>query len=336
MRNPLYLLEQGSRLTREGRRLVVTLGDAKLAEVAVIQISQVILFGNVQVTTQALQLLLDEGVEVVLLSTHGRFYGRLVGAPSGHGALRVAQMQRARDPEWALHTAQRCVRGKIQNDKVFLQRYARRAEDPSTLDSAISAIDAMRERVARTTTIPSLMGVEGQASAAYFGVWKALLKPPWRFDKRVRRPPTDPVNILLSFGYTLLVQNVLTAVLTAGLEPYVGFLHQVGYNKPSLALDLAEEFRPMVVDSVVMRCCNNELLDPEHFVPGDEEYPLVLTAEGRKIFIRELETRFTQEFKHLETQETTSYRRLFLLQAYRMAAAIGEVGAEPYRPFLIR
>ncbi len=336
MRSPLYLLEQGSKLTRDGRRLLVTLGDEKLADVAVIQVSQVILFGNVQVTTQALQLLLDAGVEVVLLSTHGRFYGRLVGGPTGHGSLRMAQMLRARDPEWALHTAQRCVRGKIQNGKVFLQRYARRAAEPAALDSAIAAIEAMRERVARTTTIPSLLGVEGQASAAYFGVWKALLKPPWRFDKRVRRPPTDPVNIMLSFGYTLLVQNVLTAVLTTGMEPYVGFLHQVGYNKPSLALDLAEEFRPMVVDSVVMRCCNNDLLDPGHFVAGDDEYPLVMTPEGRKIFIRELETRFTQEFKHPETQESVSYRRLFLLQAYRMAAAIGEVNAEPYRPFLIR
>lgn len=334
MANPLYLLEQGSRLNREGRRLVVSKDETVLATVAVVQVSQVIIFGNVQITTPALQLLLDEGIEVVLLSVHGRFYGRVVGANSGHGALRVAQIEQARKADFAMRTAQQMVYGKVHNLKVFLQRYARRMESVE-VRSAADAVDFMLKRVARTTTLNSLMGVEGQASAAYYGVWKALLKPPWRFEKRIRRPPTDPVNVLLSFGYTLLVQNVLGAVLAAGLEPYVGFLHQVGYNKPSLALDLAEEFRPIVVDSVVLRCFNNTLVLPDHFEDGDEEQPIVLKPEGRKIFLRELEARLTQEFKHPESGETVNYRRLFLLQAYRLAASVKEGGAI-YQPFLVR
>lgn len=335
MRSPLYVIEQGSKLTREGRRVVVAKDGATLAQVAVLQVSQVIVFGNVQITTPALRLLLDEGVEVVLLSETGRFYGRLVGAPSGNGALRVNQVLRSQDAAFTLRTAQQMVSGKLHNVKVFLQRYARRLESDQVRSAAIS-VDQLLQRVPRTTVHNSLMGVEGQGAAVYFGVWKSLLQPPWRFDGRVRRPPTDPVNVLLSFGYTVLLQNVLGAVLTVGLDPYVGFLHRLEYNRPSLALDLMEEFRPLIVDSVVLRCCNNQIVKAEHFVEGEDDRPIVLAPEGIKLFVRELETRLTQSFKHPVTGEQVTYRRLFLLQAYALARSLEPAAAEPYSPFLAR
>lgn len=337
MRQPLYLTEQGCKLSRQGRRLLVTKADATLAQVAVLQVSQVIVFGNVQITTPALRLLLDEGVETVLLSQHGQFYGRLVGAPSGHATLRVAQVVRSRDARFAHTTAQQIVAGKLHNLKVFLQRYARRQES-ATIRAAAESVDALLQRAPRTQTLNSLLGVEGQASAIYFGVWKALLKSPWSFAQRIRRPPTDPVNVLLSFGYTLLQQNILGAVLTAGLDPYVGFLHQLSYNRPSLALDLMEEFRPLIVDSVVLRCLNNGIVTPEDFTPGeDAEQPLVLGREGVQRFIRELEARLTQEFTHPRTGERITYRRLFLLQAYALAATLDLERVDGfYTPFRAR
>jgi CRISPR-associated protein Cas1 len=253
--------------------------------------------------------------------------------------LRVAQVVRSREPAFALATAQQMVRGKVHNMKVFLQRYARRLE-AAAVRSAAESIDGLLQRVAQTTAISSLMGVEGQATAIYFGVWKELLKTPWRFAARVRRPPTDPVNVLLSFGYTILMQNVLGAVLTAGLDPYVGFLHQLSYNRPSLALDLMEKFRPLIADSVALRCLNNGILTEAHFAPGEEGEPMVLTPEGVKLFVRELETRLTQPFQHPESGEQVSYRRLFLLQAYRLAQTLALGGAgtadRVYRPFLVR
>jgi CRISPR-associated protein Cas1 len=337
MRNPLYVLEQGAKLNREGRRILITKDGETLAQVAVIQVSQVVLFGNIQVTTPALRLLLDEGVEVVLLSEEGRFYGRLVGAPGGHGALRVNQVLCSQDLAISLKIAQQMVYGKLHNIKVFLQRYARRLES-QTIHLAAIGVDQQVQRTPRTTAHNSLMGVEGQGTAIYFGVWKSLLQPPWRFDGRVRRPPTDPVNVLLSFGYTVLQQNVLGAVLTAGLDPYVGFLHRLEYNRPSLALDLMEEFRPLIVDSVVLRCLNNGIIKEEHFRAGEEdERPIVLAPEGVRLFVRELETRFTQPFKHPESGEQVNYRRLFLLQAYALARTLDPTGATaPYRPFLAK
>lgn len=337
MKNPLYVLEQGAKLNREGRRIIVSKDGETLAQVAVIQVSQVVLFGNIQVTTPALRLLLDEGVEVVLLSEAGRFYGRLVGAPGGHGALRVNQVLCSQDLAISLKIAQQMVYGKLHNIKVFLQRYARRL-DSETIHLAAIGVDQQLQRTTRTIAHNSLMGVEGQGTAIYFGVWKTLLQPPWRFDGRVRRPPTDPVNVLLSFGYTVLLQNILGAVLTAGLDPYVGFLHRLEYNRPSLALDLMEEFRPLIVDSVVLRCLNNGIIKQEHFQPGEEEdRPIVLAPEGVRLFVRELEARFTQQFKHPESGEQITYRRLFLLQAYALARTLDPSGsAAPYRPFLAK
>lgn len=256
MRHPLYLVEQGSRLTKRGRRLSVVQDNDVVAQVALVQVSQVIVFGNVSITTLALQLLLREGIEVVLLGRTGRFYGRLIGEQNGNGALRVAQLQRSQEQDFALQTARRFVTGKLHNLRVILQRYARRAAsgsnhwEASTLRHAVNGIGDMLVRVDACQTINSLSGVEGRGTAAYFRAWKELLKPPWRFDRRMRRPPPDPVNVLLSFGYTLLTQNIWGAVLTAGLDPYVGFLHQLNYNRPSLPLDLMEEFRPVIVDSV--------------------------------------------------------------------------------------
>jgi CRISPR-associated protein Cas1 len=334
---PLYLTEQGSALNREGRRLIVSKQGETLAKVALIQVSQVIVFGNVSITTPALQLLLQENVETVLLSSAGRFYGRLVGPKSAHGSLRVAQVMRSQDTSFALALARRIVSGKIHNMRIILQRYARRQDD-ETLRDNVEALAGLLDGCERCQTINSLSGMEGRATAIYFGAWKSLLKPPWRFDTRNRRPPTDPVNVLLSFGYTLLSQNVLSAVLTSGMDPQVGFLHQLDYNRPSLALDLMEEFRPIIVDSVVLRCLNNDILTPADFRPGEEgEYPLVLEQEGMKRFIRELESRFEQTIKHPDTGNSLTYRRLFLEQAYQVARILREVQpGHSYQPHLVR
>jgi CRISPR-associated protein Cas1 len=338
MRSPLYVVEQGTKIVREGRRLNVVKNDETLTSTAVLQLSQVIIFGNSQVTTPALRLLLDEGAEVVMLSRSGRFYGRLVGATNGNGALRVAQVLCSRDTAFAQATAQACVHGKLHNTRVLLQRYARRHPDETgKIHAAVDRLGELIARVPRTQTNNSLMGVEGQGAAIYFGVLPALLKPPWQFRQRTRRPPLDPVNALLSFAYTLLLQNVLGAVQTAGLDPYVGFLHQINYNRPSLALDLVEEFRPIIADSLVLRCLNNEIITREHFEEGDEARPIQLTQEGIRRFIREFETRLTQSFTHPVSQQRVTYRRLFHLQAYALAGTLDPRNRSNfYQPFLVR
>jgi len=338
MRHPLYLLEQGTRLKREGRRLLVVRDEEVLARVSVLQVSQVIVFGNVDITTPALKLLLDEGIEVVLLSQRGRFYGRLVGAESGHGKLRVAQVLRSRDASFALEVARRIVQAKIQHMRRLLQRhgYRRPAIQPN-VHEALQALGQAHDQAARCRTLNSLLGVEGSATGRYFRTFRLLLHAEWPFEGRRRRPPTDPVNVLLSFGYTILQQNVLGAVLTAGLDPYVGFLHQMAYNRPSLALDLMEPFRPLIVDSVVLRCINNEIVRLVDFTTNDDPTrPIMLGDEGKRRYIRELEYRLTQPFKHPATGEQVTYRRLFLLEAYALARVLTDEDANAmFQPFRV-
>ncbi len=335
-RHPLYVVEQGCKVSRRGRRLVVTLGEEELTQAAILNVSRLVLFGNIQVTTQAIHLLLDEGVELVYLSERGHFHGRLVGASGGNAPLRIAQVLAGQNEAFALATARACVRGKLHNMRIFLQRYARRRQ-VEALSDAVAKIGELIRGLDRAGTIARLMGLEGRATAIYFSGWPHLLKSPWRFEKRVRRPPTDPTNVLLSLGYTLLMQNVSSAVSAVGLDPYIGFLHQVEYNRPSLALDLVEEFRPLIADSIALRCLNNDILLPVHFQAGAGPQPIRLSSEGVRLFIREFETRLGQKFTHPQTGERLDYRRLFFLQAQAMARTLpAQDPARVYEPFLAR
>ena len=349
---PLYITTQGAKLRYRTRRLVVEKDGKQIAAVPAVHVEQVLVFGNVVLTTPAISYLLESGVDTIFLTLRGRYKGRLVGATGGNGRLRLRQYERVVDPEWALEMARAIVQTKLHNTRTLLRRYARRtppvlAQDPEEGGTAAenirkllaSAADELTELIARTErcrAINSLSGVEGRGAAVYFSVFRHLIRAEgWNFEKRTRRPPRDPVNALLSFGYTVLTHNVESTVRAVGLDPYLGFLHQVAYNRPSLALDLVEEFRTIVVDSVVLRCLNSKLILPGHFriTPGGT-YPVLLNDEGRGVFIRELEARLALEFRHPDSEERVTYRRCFELQARQLARCLqtGEV----YRPFQVR
>lgn len=332
---PLYLVEQGAKLSHDGHRLVVTKEGETLITVPLIHVSEVLIFGNIQVTTPALKMLLSQGIDVVFLTEDGRYYGRLVGPPTKYGELRRLQYERASDPAFSLGVAQCIVEGKLQNLRTLLMRYNREKQDPAVAD-AIMQLATLTERVPRTQGLHSLQGIEGRGAALYFGVFKRLFKADWGFKSRLRRPPPDPINVLLSFGYTILAHALESAVNLVGLDPYIGFLHTTEYGRPSLALDLMEEFRPIIVDSVVLRVCNNEIVKMEDFRPGDDaERPIVWSEGGRKHFIREFEARLAMEFIHPRLGERMTYRRCFELQVRHLAACIKRE-AEKYRPFVVR
>lgn len=343
---PLYITTQGAKLRYAQRRLIVEKDDCQIAALPAVHVDQVLIFGNVSVTTPALSYLLESETDTVFLTTEGRYKGRLVGPAGGNIQLRLQQYRRYHDPSWALETARAILIGKLANTRVLLRRYARRisegaepaVERSAMLTRAADRLDELIAQAEHRRTINSLSGVEGCGAAVYFGVFRLLITAPgWTFEGRNRRPPRDPVNALLSFGYTILTHNIESAVRAVGLDPYLGFLHQPAYNRPSLALDLVEEFRCIVVDSVVLRCINNGIILPDMFEydpDPDAPYPVLLNEEGRRRFIRELETRLEIEFRHPDSDERVTYRRCFELQARRMAHAI-QTG-ETYRPFRVR
>lgn len=330
----LYIVEQGTTLGREGRRLVVSKEGTRLQTLPLLHVSQVFVFGQVQVTTPAVHLLLSQGVDLVYLTQDGRYCGRLAGPESKRADVRLAQYRRAADETWCLALARRLVAAKIHNQRTVLLRFSREhdLETPAQVAEAMRPFEA---RAWRSTCGSALMGIEGSSTALYFRGLRALLPAGSGFEQRRRRPPRDPANVLLSLGYTLLSYQVDAAVQAVGLDNGVGFLHSLAYGRPSLSLDLMEELRPAVVDSLVLRLLGNGTISEADFSQSEGKYPLLLSDAGRKTFIRAFEERLDVTFRHPVAGERVTYRRCILLQAEELRRTLERDDAA-YTPFLVR
>jgi len=323
----LYIIEQGAVLACDGERLEVRRDQAVLASLPLVKLDDIVVFGNVGLSTPAIKRLLDRNIDVVFLTMDGRYHGRLIGQATAHVVLRQAQYARAADGAWSLRQAQCFVEGKLRNQRAVLQRFSRnRAHAPAEVTVVADAIDGDIQRVGRTTALSSLLGIEGSATARYFRGLRALIGPDWQFTSRQRRPPPDAVNVLLSLGYTLLAHKAQGAVQAAGFDPYLGFLHQHAYKRPSLALDLMEEFRPILVDSLVLRLCGDGRVTQGDFTLGDEARPVVLGEDGMRRFLTAFEERMRTEATHPQGADSgpgrASYLRCLELQARQLARAV--------------
>jgi len=321
---PLYLVQQNTKVRISNRRAQVedeTVDPPKvLVSIPLAQVEQVIIFGNVGLTTPAVDAFLEQSSEVIFLSQRGEYRGRLVGRVTPHVPLRRAQYARTGEPEFTLEMAKCFVRAKLSHQRSLLMRHNRDRSEPE-IDVVMEQIQAAIETIPRKTALSALLGVEGSASAAYFRGLRKLFDPKWRFDGRNRRPPRDPVNVLMSFGYTLLAEAASSAVQTVGLDPYAGFLHELAYNRPALGLDLLEEFRP-VVDGVVLWCLNSGQMSQEDFTPGPPERPIVLGTPGQKRFLQAYEQRMDTRFTHPLRQMVFPLRQCLIEQARQLANCI--------------
>jgi len=325
---PLYVVQQNAKLRLDNRRLQVQADEQILASLPIGQVSQVVLFGNVGLTTPVIDALLAQDSEVVFLTQGGEERGRLIGSVTPHVPLRRAQYTRRGQPEFVLGMARSFVAAKLSHQRALLLRHNRERNDPeisACIEQQRQALDGLPRR----TNLGGLLGAEGSASAAYFRGFRRLFGPEWHFDERNRRPPRDPVNVLLSFGYTLLTQLAAGAVQTVGLDPFAGFLHEVAYNRPALALDLVEEFRP-VVDGIALWCCHSGQLSPGDFTPGPQDRPVILGDAGRRRFLQAYENRLDQKFTHPLRGVQFPLRQCLVEQARQLAECIS-AGHTGYR-----
>ena len=322
----LYITQQGAVVGKDGERIVVRKGKSVLANLPALQVEQVVLYGNAHLTTPATAFLLDRGIDTVFLSRSGRFRGRLQGAVAAGAEVRQRQYARASDPDVTLTIARDIVCGKIGNQARLCQR--RKAQ--GVLAKGVE-LDIVRQRAAAAPTAGALMGHEGTASRLYFGALRDMLIEDWGFSGRVRRPPKDPVNVLLSLGYTFLYKDMLSAVHLVGLDPYIGFLHAPRPGHAALASDLMEEFRTPIVDVVVQKVFNRNLVVREDFQPDNAGLPR-LSDRGFRAFAEEYQDRMATEVSHPDAGGQTPYRRTLELQARRMARALVEKQAR-YIPF---
>lgn len=317
---PLYVVQQNSKLRVNNRRLQVDQEGEVLVSMPLAHVTQVVLFGNVGLTTPAISALLAGNVEVVFLTRRGDYRGRLVGTVTPHVPLRRAQYERLGQPGFVLEMAKGFVSAKLSHQRAMLMRHNRERGAPE-IQACVQQIAQALEAISHKAALSSLLGLEGSATNAYFRGLKRLFNAEWRFDQRNRRPPRDPVNVLLSFGYTLLTQLAASAVQTTGLDPYAGFLHEVAYNRPALGLDLVEEFRP-VVDGIVLWCCNSGQIRLDDFSTGPAERPVVLGEAGQRRFLQAYETRLDQKITHPLRGLQFPLRQCLVEQAYQVARCV--------------
>jgi CRISPR-associated protein Cas1 len=289
---------------------------------------------GVSASTALLYDLVRRGVDVVYQSQRGRFGFRLVGPVSKHSELRVRQVLALTDPRRALPYARAAVAGKLHNQTVVLRKYAEELGERG--QQALAVLDEQLHAAARAGSLDSLRGHEGSGAAAYFAAWPSLFDAArWRFGGRAYHPPPDPVNAMLSLGYTLLLNDVLGALYRIGLDPDVGFYHTLEYGRPSLALDLEEEFRPAVVDRLVLRLVRQADLDPGVHFQGSGQEGAQMTDEMRRFFLERYEEQMAVRTGYPPHGHQLTYRQMIAGQAEHLARCL--LGREAhYQPLLIR
>lgn len=321
---PLYVTEQGAWLSKDKGRITVSKNKEPLQSVRTLDVSQVNLYGNIQVSAQLFRELFARDIPVCWFSYGGWFTGMATGLPGKNVELRQRQVIIA--ARGGLQIAKAIIRAKIRNARTLLRRNTRERDD--------DVLDQLKQLSVQTDSVDStasLLGVEGAAARTYFGAFPTMLQETKRlpgeafsFEGRNRRPPLDPVNCLLSYVYGLLTKELTVTLHAVGFDPYIGFFHRPRFGRPALALDLAEEFRPIVADSVVVNLINNGEVNAGDFVVRSGG--VALTQSGRKAVLTAYERRLGHELTHPVFGYKITYRRVLEVQARLLAAHLmGEV-----------
>ena len=335
---PLVVQSQRARLAKEGETLKIIDEEQGDTRVRLIDVSDVAIFGNVSLTAPALAVLMEREIPVAFHSHGGWFRGMAHGTGHRNVEVRTAQYRASFDDGFCLRFARDLVAAKIVNQRTILRRNWRGEEDERK--AVLARLNAARKSAPGAAGMGELMGLEGDAAASYFRAFSGLLAPPgggreengiapFRFDTRNRRPPTDPVNAMLSLAYAMLTRHLTVALAIVGLDPYRGFFHAPRYGRPALALDIMEPFRPLIADSVVLSAVNTGEVAVGDFIIASTG--TALTATGRRRFVAAFERRLSQETTHPLFGYRLSMRRLLVMQARLLGRhLLGEIASYPH------
>ena len=327
---PVYVQTQSGKVAKKGERLAITRDDNETVHARLAETSQLVLMGNVYVTTPTLHELMQRNIPITWQSYGGWFLGHTMGAGHANVELRTAQYQGSFEEQVCLKLARGWVQAKIRNSRTLLRRNWRSEED---VGAVLTDLKRLADRAGRVRQMNTLLGVEGAAAAMFFQHFTGMLKnndDNRLFDlrNRNRRPPTDPVNALLSFGYAMLTRAFVVMLSATGFDVYRGFYHQPRYGRPALALDMMEPFRPLIVDSAVVTAINNGEVRPTDFVR--RATGVNLSETGRKRFIATFERRLGQEVTHPLFGYRVEYRRLLEVQSRLLGRfLLGEISEYP-------
>ena len=333
--NTLYVLTEGAYLHRDHLCLIVEVERERKLSVPIHHVSSVALFGSVMASPGAMELCAAAGVALPFLSPTGRLVARVDAPGSGNVLLRREQHRQADQPAVCAKLAKQFVAGKVRNARQVIQRAAREsdvAEDTARLDAASHRLARALGALEPATDCDVIRGHEGDAARAYFEVFSAMVRQSretFAMAQRNRRPPLDPVNALLSFVYALLLHDCVAALTTVGLDPSVGFLHEDRPGRPSLALDLMEEFRPLIADRLALSLINRKQVEAGGFVKRDGG-AVEMSDATRRAVVEAYQARKQEEVTHPALEQTVRVAELPFLQARLLARCLrGDLPAYP-------
>jgi len=324
-----YAIEQGLSLHKDGERLIAKKEGKVLKVIHFHNLEQLVIIGRISLSPAVIFTLLKRGIDTVFLTTSGKYLGRLSPLMSKNIELRIKQFERLKEFDFKLEIAKAVIKGKIENQRMLLRRINRKGLG---LEDTILKLKKFVQKVDEETNIESLRGIEGSASRLYFSAYAKGFLEEVNFLKRERRPPKDPVNALLSLGYTLLFSNIFSIISMVGLDPYFGCYHTIDYGRPSLVLDLMEEWRPVIVDTLVLSIFNLKVIKEEDFTKDEDG--LYLARDGWRKFISQFERKMAEKVTHPLKAAKISYRSYMEEQTRLFVRALK--GEDKYRAAVFR
>ena len=335
--NTLYVTTPESYLSKDGLNVVISVEQKEVFRIPIVNIESIVTFGYMGASPGVMKLCSDYGVSLTFLSPQGRFIGHLQGPTHGNVLLRTAQYRMTTDKDISLHYARLFVAGKIQNYRLILRRYIRDYGEKKEVSEVANAMNWRRKAAIKASNADTLRGLEGEAANQYFGVLNNLIlhqKDDFVFIGRNKRPPKDAVNAMLSLSYTLLTNEVIAALETVGLDPYVGFFHTLRPGRASLALDLMEELRAYLGDRFILSLINRKQINIKDFLQQGNE-GIILTDSGRKKFISAWQSRKKEIIEHPYLSDKIPIGLLPYIQATLLARCIrGDI--DDYPVFVIK
>lgn len=325
----IYVSEQGATINRVGGRIIIRKKDSVLQDLPAAKIEQFVLLGNIHLTPATMSFCLQEGIDVAFLSSTGKYRGRLQPEFAKNATLRQQQLNKSLSMDFCRRIAVAIVNGKVCNMMSMLNKQRRFRENNG---SALASLKNILSKTPTAPTLDSLYGYEGAASAAYFQSFRDSLKVDLNFRQRICHPPTDPVNSLLSLGYTLLFNDVYAAINIVGLDPYTSYFHRPRQGHAALTSDLMEEYRCVIVDPIVLTAVNKRMVVESDF-RKEPEHGLRLSPIALKKFIALYAEAINQPVYYQQTNIQTTYRQIFELQVRQFARVL--LGEDTvYRPFI--
>lgn len=316
----IYITEQGSIICKTGDRLIVEKEDKILIDIPFLKIDTILIFGYVQVTTHTIRKMFEHGIELALFTRSGKLLGQITSPFTKNIELRVEQFKKYSDEAFRLKLTRIIIDGKLNNYLNFVQIFSNNHKEIS-FNEDITSLKIAIKNLENANSIDSLRGFEGIGTRNYFNCFSKMILGNFKFEGRRKYPSIDPVNALLSLGYTLIYNEISSLLDGLGFDPYLGYFHEVEYGRASLACDIQEEFR-VIVDKLTLYLINNRILIENDFYKNQADRSVLLKRESIKKYFLEYERYMSTEFKHPETSENTTIRKCFRIQAEKLANLI--------------